>query len=112
MILHGEMVIELTDENTGTVETVRETNMITNAVNHLLGINPMGVFYKTSGQYDDMLAWNDELLPICPNMIGGILLYPSVLSGMRITFSLHLLYCLSHMLQMMSTQRRIRQEVA
>ena len=53
MILHGEMVIELTDENTGTVETVRETNMITNAVNHLLGLNPMGVFYKASGQYDD-----------------------------------------------------------
>ena len=80
MILHGEMVIELTDENTGTVETVRETNMITNAVNHLLGINPMGVFYKTSGQYDEMVSWNDYLLPICPNMIGGILLYPSALT--------------------------------
>ena len=71
MILHGEMVIELTDENTGTVETIRESNMVTNAVNHLLGLNPMGVFYKASGQYDDMLIWNDALLPICPNMIGG-----------------------------------------
>lgn len=80
MILHGEMVIELTDENTGTVETVRETNMITNAVNHLLGLNPMGVFYMASGQYDDHLLWNDTLLPICPNMIGGILLYPSALT--------------------------------
>lgn len=80
MILHGEMVIELTDENTGTVETIRESNMVTNAVNHLLGINPMGVFYKASGQYDEMLIWNDALLPICPNMIGGILLYPSALT--------------------------------
>jgi len=80
MILHGEMVIELTDENTGIVETVRETNMVTNAINHILGLNPMGVFYKTSGQYDDMLAWNDALLPICPNMIGGILLYSSALT--------------------------------
>lgn len=80
MILHGEMVIELTDENTGTVETIRETNMITNAVNHILGLNPMGVFYKTSGQYDEMMVWNDNLLPICPNMIGGILLYPSALT--------------------------------
>ena len=80
MILHGEMVIELTDENTGTVETIRESNMVTNAVNHLLGLNPMGVFYKASGQYDDMLIWNDVLLPICPNMIGGILLYPSALT--------------------------------
>ncbi len=80
MILHGEMVIELTDENTGTVETIRETNMITNAINHILGLNPMGVFYKTSGQYDEMMVWNDYLLPICPNMIGGILLYPSALT--------------------------------
>lgn len=32
MRLKGEMVIELTDENTGVVETVREENMITNAV--------------------------------------------------------------------------------
>ncbi len=80
MILKGEMVIELTDENTGVVETIRETNMVTNAINHILGLNPMGVFYKTSGQYDDMLAWNDELLPICPHMIGGILLYPSTVT--------------------------------
>lgn len=34
------MVLELTDKNTGEIETVKETNMITNAVNHLLGINP------------------------------------------------------------------------
>lgn len=37
----------------------------------------MGVMYKAGGQYDDSLTWNDELLPICPNMIGGILLFPS-----------------------------------
>lgn len=80
MRLKGEMVIELTDENTGVAETIREENMVTNAVNHLLGLNPMGVFYKTSGQYDNMLTWNDTLLPICPNMIGGILLYPSALA--------------------------------
>lgn len=80
MILHGEMVIELTDENTGTVETIRETNMVMNAVNHILGLNPMGVFYKTSRQYDEIMMWNDNLLPICPNMIGWILLYPSALT--------------------------------
>ena len=73
MKLKGEMVIELTDENTGVVETVMEENMVTNAINHLLGLNPMGIFYKASGQYDDMVMWNDTLLPICPNMIGGIL---------------------------------------
>ena len=80
MILHGEMVIELTDENSGTVETIRESNMVTNAVNHLLGLNPLGIFYKASGQYDDMVLWNDYLLPICPNMIGGILLYGTSLT--------------------------------
>lgn len=80
MRLKGEMVIELTDENTGTVETIREENMVTNAVNHILGLNPMGVFYKASGQYDDQVMWNDTLIPICPNMIGGILLYPSALT--------------------------------
>ena len=80
MILHGEMVIELTDENSGTVEIIRESNMVTNAVNHLLGLNPLGIFYKASGQYDDMVMWNDYLLPICPNMIGGILLYGTSLT--------------------------------
>lgn len=80
MRLRGEMVIELTDENTGVVETIREENIVTNAVNHILGLNPMGVFYKASGQYDDQMMWNDVLIPICPNMIGGILLYPSALT--------------------------------
>lgn len=76
----GELTIELEDQNTGAVETVSETNMVTNAVNDLLGTNPMGLFYKCSEQYDDMVTWNSELLPICPNMIGGILLFPGALA--------------------------------
>ena len=40
----GNVTIELEDQNTGTVETVSETNMVTNAVNDLLGCNPMGLF--------------------------------------------------------------------
>lgn len=51
--LKGNMVIELTDEATGNVETIEETNMVTNAVNNLLGINPMGIFMNVGGQYDD-----------------------------------------------------------
>lgn len=74
---NGNLVIELEDQNTGTVERVSETNMVTNAVNDILGVNPMGVMYKAGGQYDDSLTWNDVLLPICPNMIGGILLFSS-----------------------------------
>lgn len=80
MRLHGNMVIELTDENTGVVETIEEENMVTNAVNHILGLNPMGIFYAVAGQYDTHLLWNSELLPICPKMIGGILLYSDPLT--------------------------------
>ena len=75
--LTGNLTIELEDVNSGTVETVSETNMVTNAVNDILGVNPMGVMYKAGGEYDDSMTWNDALLPICPNMIGGILLFPS-----------------------------------
>ncbi len=76
----GNVTVELEDVNTGVVEIFQDTNMVTNAVNDLLGMNPMGLFYKTSGQYDEMVVWNDEMLPICPNMIGGILLFPSALT--------------------------------
>ena len=80
MKLKGTMVIELTDTETGEVETITEENMVTNAVNHLLGTNPMAAFYNTGGRYDDQMVWNDEMLPICPNMIGGILLFPKAIT--------------------------------
>lgn len=55
MRLKGEMVIELADSGTGQVETVRETNMITDAVNNILGMDPMGIYLKASGEYDSAL---------------------------------------------------------
>ena len=73
--LTGNLTIELEDQNTGEIETLSETNMVTNAVNDILGVNPMATMYKVAGEYDDTLLWNDTLLPICPNMIGGILLF-------------------------------------
>lgn len=79
MKLKGTMVMELTDMDTSAVETITEENMITNAVNNILGLNPMGIFYKASGEYDDAVLWNESLLPICPNMIGGILLFSKTL---------------------------------
>ena len=45
MKLKGTMVMELIDVNTSEVETVTEENMVTNAVNNILGLNPMGIFY-------------------------------------------------------------------
>lgn len=79
MKLKGNMRIELTDVNTRDVETVAEENMVTNAVNNILGLNPMGVFYEV-GESIDGIKWQSGLLPICPNMIGGILLFSKPLA--------------------------------
>ena len=49
MTLKGVMTIELTDADTGAVETVTEENMITESVNNILGLNPMGIFYAATG---------------------------------------------------------------
>ena len=78
MKLRGTMVLELADEATGEVESVTEENMVTEAVNNILGMNPMGVFYSEEN-LADVLAWNGTMLPICPNMVGGILLFPKAL---------------------------------
>ena len=78
MRLTGTMRIELTDVNTGEVTAVTEENMVTDAVNHILGLNPMGVFYEV-GESIDGVKWQEVLLPVCPNMIGGILLFSKVL---------------------------------
>lgn len=80
MKLKGNMVIEMMDDAGTVVERIEEQNMVTNAVNHILGLNPMGIFYSVAGEYDTCLLWNDNLLPICPNMIGGILLYSEALT--------------------------------
>jgi len=74
------MTLELIDSSTEEVlESVTEENMITDTANNILGINPMGIFYNTYNKYPDFI-WQDNLLPICPNMIGGILLFPSTLT--------------------------------
>lgn len=79
MKLKGTMVMELTDVNTSEVEVITEENMVTNAVNNILGLNPMGIFYAATEEYDASVLWNGNLLPICPNMVGGILLFSKAL---------------------------------
>lgn len=78
MKLKGTIVMELMDVNSGEVTTITEENMVTNAVNDILGTNPMGVFY-CEAEYSTGVVWTENLLPICPNMIGGILLFPKAL---------------------------------
>lgn len=79
--LKGEMTIEMTDVNTGITEIVAEENMLTNAVNDILGSNPMGIFYDAENTYySEEIQWQGTLLPLCPNMIGGILLFATALT--------------------------------
>ena len=69
MALKGTTRIELTDVNTGEVEVIEKHNLVTNAIPDLLQLNPDG--YLFDGSY----KLSNDLLPICPNAIGGILLY-------------------------------------
>lgn len=78
MRLTGTMTVELTNVDTGEVTAVTEENMVTDAVNHILGLNPMGVFYEI-GESIDGVKWQEAFLPICPNAIGGILLFSKAL---------------------------------
>ena len=73
--LTGTVTLKLTDTATGDVETVQETNMVTDAINDILGSNPLGVWMRTGAVSDQQLMLKGNLLPVCPNMIGGILLF-------------------------------------
>lgn len=78
--LKGTMTIQLADASSGeVVQTITEENMITNAPNDILGLNPAGAFYNAASTYADFI-WQDNLLPICPNMIGGIMFFPKAVS--------------------------------
>lgn len=66
MALKGTTKIELTNVKTGEVEVVEKNNLVTNAVSDFLTMNPDGYLYTSS------IA---DQLPVCPNLIGGILLY-------------------------------------
>lgn len=65
-MLKGTTKIELTNVKTGEKEVYRHDNMITNAINDILTLNPDG--------FKSLAAHNSILYPIIPNLIGGILL--------------------------------------
>ena len=77
MQLKGNAIIELTDVNTGEVEIIKEENMITNAVADLFSCNIEALLFNIGG--DGGVNWSDYHLPICPNAIGGILLFSETL---------------------------------
>jgi hypothetical protein len=74
MKLKGTTRIELTDVNTGEVSVVEKENMMTNVLHHFFNYNPMGVF-NTLVNTRTIKAFNKYFIPICPNLLGGILLF-------------------------------------
>lgn len=79
MGLKGSMKLELTDIHTGEKMMIRKENMLTNAINDILGMNLMGALFHCSND-GDHINW-DEILPICPNLIGGILIFSKPLEA-------------------------------
>lgn len=77
MVLKGRATIELKDVRTGKVRKVEHGNLVTNAATEILRTNPMGAFYRNTNELTEF-RW-DQFLPICPKLIGGILLFGNAL---------------------------------
>ena len=73
MALKGTTKIELTNVKTGEVEVIEKHNLVTTAVENLLN-NPPPLML-----YDAKYSINANMLPVVPNLIGGILLYENPL---------------------------------
>lgn len=71
MALKGTTKIELTDVRTGKTETIEKHNIVTRAVESALS-NPYASLLKQS--YSSYY-YAGNILPLCPNLFGGILLY-------------------------------------
>lgn len=80
--LKGTAYIELIDEKTGEVESIKEDNMLTNALNYLFNETAFNraahkTIYTGSNTYNyDRYSWDiDFFTPLPENTIGGILLF-------------------------------------
>lgn len=93
MALKGTTKIELTNVKTGEREVIEKDNLVTNVLSDLLNLNPMGMRLRSYNNTTDTTAntsdanmfdelgesFEEGLLPICPNAVGGILLYEDAL---------------------------------
>ena len=70
--MKGITEIELTDVRTGEKEKYTETNLVTNAIADFFSHNIDGMLFTINGNTNDL---NGNMLPLCPNGIGGILLF-------------------------------------
>ena len=73
MALKGTTKIELTNVKTGEREVIEKDNLVTNAVPDLISLNPDGFLWDANYNFAS------NMLPICPNAIGGILLFENAL---------------------------------
>lgn len=71
-MLKGTATIELTNVKTGEVERYTEENMVTNAVNDILTLNPLGLRCCNT-------ATSTSMIPVRGNAIGGVLLCENTL---------------------------------
>lgn len=78
MMLKGNMTIELTNTVSGEIETIREENMVTDAIENIIGCNLLGMYFDAGGSSKNITV-NKSFLPVCPNLLGGILLFSDVL---------------------------------
>ncbi len=70
--MKGITEIELTDVRTGEKEKYTETNLVTNAIADFFSHNIDGMLFTINGNTSDLYG---NMLPLCPNGIGGILLF-------------------------------------
>ncbi len=70
--MKGITEIEMTDVKTGQIEKYRQTNLVTNAIADFFSHNINGMLFTINGNPNDL---NGNMLPLCPNGIGGILLF-------------------------------------
>ena len=84
--MKGITEIELTDVKTGKVEKYKETNLVTNAMADFFSHNINGMLFTIEGNTNDL---NGNMLPLCKNAIGGILLFSDTIEENPIRLGLH-----------------------
>ncbi|WP_010651579.1 hypothetical protein [Oceanobacillus massiliensis] len=73
MKIVGMTEIVLTDINTGEIESIKDENMVTNAVTQVFDSNIEGMFFNIGNEGGT--TWTENILPIAGYAMGGILLF-------------------------------------
>lgn len=76
-MLKGKTVIELKNLITGELEIYDDENMVTKALSDFFSHNIEGGLFNVSGSPNDI---NGNMVPLCKNAIGGILLFADPLA--------------------------------